>query len=320
MATSKSEIMTTETKKRTTKRRGNGEGTLYQRPDGRWVGTVTIGRDAVGKLLRRTVYGKTKGEANEKMIRLQSNKLDGTLASSLKTTVAAFLTTWLDNTARPTIRATTHANYKRAIDLHISPVIGGITLAKLGPAHIQGLYAEMERNGVGVHTRLLAHAVLHRAFKTAVKWHLLPRNVCEAVDPPRAAHSDISPLDAEQAGKLLEAAKGDRQEAIYILAIHGGLRLGELFGLQWQDIDLDGGAVTIRHTLSELNGMLTLSEPKTAKSRHASSCQPGRWPRCTIIASEPWLRGTRQAPGSSATRWGARFADHTSIGRTSSHC
>ncbi len=253
--------------KKRTKRRSNGEGSIYQRADGRWVATITIGRDAVGKVQRRTVYGKTKGEVNEKLIRLQSDKLSGMLPGSLKTTVASFLGSWLENSARPSIRETTHANYKRVIELHITPLIGGLSLARLSPAHVQGLYAEMQRKGASAHTRLLAHAVLHRAFKQAMRWGLMPRNVCDAVDPPRLPKAEQRPLDVSEAGKLLAAAKGDRLEALYILAVGSGMRLGELFGLQWADIDLAARSLTVRHTLTELNGLLTLSEPKTERSR-----------------------------------------------------
>jgi integrase len=219
------------------------------------------------KRVRRTVYGWTKKEVQDKLTGLQSRKLDGSLGQASKTTVAGYLSNWLENAARPTIRATTHENYKNAIDKHIAPLIGGILLSKLTPMHFQGLYAELERNGASAYTRALAHAVMHRAFKQVVKWGTMVRNVCDAVDPPRIPKSDIKPLDAEQAGKFLEAAKGTRLEALFVLAIGTGMRSGELYALQWSDVDLDGQSVMVRHTLTELRQGWTLSEPKTAKSK-----------------------------------------------------
>ncbi len=287
----------TKAKKR---RRGNGEGSIYQSADGRWVGRITVGYDALGKRRRRAVYGWTKREVQEKLARLQSQKLEGTLGELCKLSVAAFLTRWLDDSARPTIRATTHANYKGVINNHIAPRIGGVPLAKLTPAHVQGLYAELERSGASTYTCQLAHAVMHRAFKQAVKWGMVPRNVCDAVDPPRVAKVDIHPLSPEQVTVLLAAANDSnlrwcetceslachdadgctqcghrkptvgapvRLEALYVLAVTSGMRLGELFALQWPNVDLGGGTVAVRHTLSELNGKQTLAEPKTAKSR-----------------------------------------------------
>ena len=254
--------MTTETKKRT-KRRGNGEGSIYQRADGRWCATLTLGYNAVGKRNRRVVYGDTKKEVQDKLTRLQSKKLDGSLCDSGKLTVADFLARWLESAARPTLRATTFANYTRAVNKHITPLIGGIPLGKLTPASVQGLYAQIESGN----TKSLAHKVLHRAFKQATKWGMVVRNVCDAVDPPRIQRSEIKPLDTEQAMKLLAAAKGNRFEALFVVAVGTGLRLGELFGLQWPDLDVVGSSLTVRRTLTDLGGHLSLSEPKTAKSR-----------------------------------------------------
>jgi integrase len=115
--------------------------------------------------------------------------------------------------------------------------------------------------------RQLTHAVLRRALKQAVKWNLVPRNVCDAVDPPRVPKRTITPLTAEQVRKLLKAAKYDRFHALYVLAVGSGLRLGELFGLQWQNVDLEAQAITVCHTLLEVKGQLELAEPKTSKSR-----------------------------------------------------
>ena len=249
------------------KRRGNGEGSIYRRHTGRWEAAITVGYDSKGKRSRRTVYGWTKKEVQDKLTGLQSRKLDGTLGEPSKITMTKFLDHWLEDTARPTIRATTHANYKGVIDNHIAPRIGGIGLTKLVPVHVQSMYTEMERNKASAYTRRLAHAVLRRALKQAVKWGIVVRNVCDAVEPPRIARADIHPLTGEQVATLLAIAKGDRLEALYVLAVGGGMRLGELFGLQWADVDLDAGAVTVQHTMAELNGKLTLTEPKTAKSR-----------------------------------------------------
>jgi integrase len=253
--------------KRRTRRRGNGEGSIYQRPNGRWEARVSIGYNAQGRRLRRTVYAWTKKEVQDKLTALQSKKLDGTLCEPTKVTVATFLDRWLEDAVRPAIRATTHANYKGAIEKHINPRIGGLNLTKLTPINVQTLYGEMERSKASAYTRLLVHIVLRKALAQAVKWNMVPRNVCDAVERPRISKADIQPLTGEQVRMLLTAAKDDRLEALYVLAISSGLRLGELFGLQWADVDLKAGAVTVRHSLTELSGRLSLEEPKTAKSR-----------------------------------------------------
>ncbi len=125
----------------------------------------------------------------------------------------------------------------------------------------------MERDGVGPRVRQLTHAVLRRALKQALRWGLIARNPCDAIDPPRVPKRQIAPLTAEQVQNLLDTAKSDRLYALYVVAIGTGMRLGEIFGLQWPDVDLKGRAINVRSTLIEINGKLSLAEPKTPKSR-----------------------------------------------------
>ncbi len=129
------------------KRRGNGQGSIYQRGDGRWCGSITVGRNGDGKLIRRTVYAKTQREVRDKLTRLQNQKLDGTLGEETKLTLAKFLTRWLEDVVRTCNRPATYDCYEPTVRLHISPIIGGCLLSKLTPAHVQGLYSELERTG-----------------------------------------------------------------------------------------------------------------------------------------------------------------------------
>ena len=95
----------------------------------------------------------------------------------------------------------------------------------------------------------------------------VPRNVSEAVDPPKAQREEVRPLSPEQARRLLEAARGDRLEALYVLAVHCGLHQGELLGLRWEDVDLEAGTLHVRRTLTLAKDGPKFMTPKTAKSR-----------------------------------------------------
>jgi integrase len=154
-------------------RRGNGEGAVYERADGQWCGSVTIGYDEQGKRRRRTVYGPTKGDALEKLAKLQSDVVNGVLVEPARTTVAEFLKRWLKDVAKPAIRPATHRLYDGMIRNHINPCIGGVGLAKLTAVHVQGLYTTMESKGGSARLRQLAHAVLHKALGQALKWNLV---------------------------------------------------------------------------------------------------------------------------------------------------
>jgi integrase len=248
-------------------RRGRGEGSIYQRTDGKWCATLSVGYAANGRRRRQTLFGATKGEVQEKLAGVQMTLLEGTFVEPSKLRVAPYLDRWLEDAAKPTIRPTTHASYLGIIENHIKPKIGGVLLSALTPLHVQSMYSTLGREGASPRLRQLVHAVLRRALKQAVKWDLVIRNVCDAVDPPRVPKKEIDVLTAEQVASLLAAAKGNRFEALFVLALGTGMRLGEIFALQWQSVDLDRAALSVRHTLVELNGQLTLAEPKTAKSR-----------------------------------------------------
>jgi integrase len=151
--------------------------------------------------------------------------------------------------------------------VHAIPALGFFLLARLEPRHLQQLYTRCLTQGSALASVRQLHAVLRRALGQALKWGTLPRNVATVVTPPRVKRHDITPLSADQAKALLTAAKGERFEGLYVLAIITGMRLGELLGLQWRDVDVEAGILQVRHTLVPTPTGWQLAEPKTARSR-----------------------------------------------------
>jgi integrase len=111
------------------------------------------------------------------------------------------------------------------------------------------------------------HTVLHKALDQALKWNMVPRNAADAVKAPRPAPEEMHPLSPDEARKLIEAVRGDKLEALYVLAVHTGKRQGELLALRWGDVDLNEGVIRIRRTLMRSGGKISLGEPKTKGSR-----------------------------------------------------
>ncbi len=253
----------TEQIKRKTRRRGNGEGSIFQRADGRWVARLAIGYDHDGKRLRKTVYGHTKREVQDELNRLQHRKSTGTLAATTKVTVGQYLDRWLEDVARLTVGPSTHQRYAELVKVHIKPRIGGVRLHRLTAGDVQGVYSAMEQAGSSPRTRQFVHAVLRKALANAVRWGLVVRNVCEQVDAPRVPKRTMDVFTPAQATAFLAASATDRLAAMYVLAVTVGMRQGELFALQWEDVDLDAGRLSVRHTL--YNG--TLGPPKTKASK-----------------------------------------------------
>jgi integrase len=247
-------------------RRGRGEGSLAFRKDkGCWQGAITVGYDAHGKRKRRTVYGKTKREVQDKLTRLQGQKLDGTLGDTCKLTVANYLDQWLDNTARRTVRETTLASYRTLVRLHIHPHIGGVKLIQLTPSHLDALLSRLDEARLSPRRQQMAFGVLRCALNQAVKRGLLLRNACLAIDAPKAEQREMQPLTQEETKRFLGAAEGDRLHALYVLAVTVGMRQGELLALEWDDLDFEERTLFVRRTLNELDGTFVTGPPKTKR-------------------------------------------------------
>src|SRR5579872_1148052 len=135
--TTTNEIQQAGSKKRATKRRGCGEGGIHERADGRWEARIAVGSNANGKRIRRSVYGATKKDVQDKLAKLQGLKSDGMLFAPSKTTVATFLARWLEDAVRLQRKPSTYGNYRKIVKNHIGPRIGGESLSRITAAQIQ---------------------------------------------------------------------------------------------------------------------------------------------------------------------------------------
>jgi integrase len=151
--------------------------------------------------------------------------------------------------------------------VHLVPTLGDVKLSHLTPAHIRALYREKIASGLAATSVQRIHALLHKALKEAVNDGLIPRNVTDAVKAPRQQRKEMKTFTPEQAHAFLDAAKDDRLGALYVVAIHTGVRQGELFGLRWEDVDLEAGTLSVHRTLSSAKGGPTFTTPKSDKAR-----------------------------------------------------
>ena len=248
-------------------RRGNNEGSITRRSDGRWEAKASLGFRADGKPVRKSFYGKTKTEARNKMNEAIRQHATGMPVDFQRQTVAQFLTSWLENTAKPSVRPRTYSSYSQLVQQHIIPAIGRHQLSKLTPQHVERMLNYMSAKGRAPRTVQNVRAVLRRALGTAMKYGLVARNVAALVDPPRSVRYEHVYLDDAQAKRFLDAVTGDPLEALYNVALWLGLRQGEILGLRWADVDFDNLALSVRNQLQRIDGKLTLTEPKTSQSR-----------------------------------------------------
>lgn len=244
------------------KKRGHGQGSVTRRPNGKWLAQVLVD----GRRLSHTV--ETKREA-ERWIRETLFKAERGLlpAEAARVTVAQFLDRWLEAKAAQ-VRPKTLEQYRDFVRLHLKPALGRLRLSELRPDHLQGLYSQMLGRGLAPKTVRLCHATIRAALNDALRWGLIARNPALAATPPRPARRELRVWSAAEARRFLEAVAGARFEAAYYLAIYCGLRIGEIAGLRWEDIDLEAGRLRVRRTLRRVAGQgLVVGEPKSEAGR-----------------------------------------------------
>ncbi len=245
-------------------KRGNGAGSVYRRKsDGKWVGSITL---EDGK--RKVFYGKTQKEVQHKVNEALYEQQRGMLAISSDTTVQEYMEHWLEEIHKPLVKLGTYKNYQDLLRNYIIPGLGKFKLQNLTPQQVQAFYSGKMKEGLSPKTINNIHGVLHKALGNAVKWNIVPRNVCDAVTPPRVARKEKTVLSMEQARDLLKQIKNHRMEALLTLAVVTGMREGELLALRWQDIDFVGCSLQIKRAVRYIKGYGHVeSEPKTVKSR-----------------------------------------------------
>ncbi|MDQ0809378.1 integrase [Streptomyces sp. B3I7] len=275
---------------RRSRTRANGDGTVYQRKDGRWEAAGYV--LAPGNTRKRVrVYGVTRKDAMAELTEKIAASNRGLPIAAADSTVSAYLAYWLDGVAVHYLRENTHTRYAVSIRLHINPGLGAKKLARLTTRDVRtfldGLRATCQccaqkRDSVrrsccaigqccgkqlSPLTVTYVHAVLKSALEHAVREDELPRNVARNVKTTTPRPRRFQPLTAAEARQLLRAANGDRLHALYELALRTGLRKGERLGLHWEDLDLDGGTATIHRSLQRTRSQdLTVLNTKTLAS------------------------------------------------------
>lgn len=240
----------------------------YNRHRRKWQAIVECGTDAsTGK--RHQIYrdARTKAEARQILQKLLRGLEDGTHVEQHNLTVAEYLRSHHADHTRHHSSPHTHQCSGYVIEGHLVPGLGMHKLTELRPMHLQRYYAVKLDSGLSPTTVRKHHNLLHAALRHAVRMQLLAVNPTDAVVPPRVVRKEMKFLDAEQSVAMLRAAEGTPLHLALLLALGTGMRRGELLGLRWCDVDLDGGTLIVAQTLQEAFKELHLKEPKTAKSR-----------------------------------------------------
>jgi integrase len=283
------------------RKRANGEGTIYQRKDGRYEGAAFVPTTA-GTVKRVRVYGRTHDDVRRQLNRLLEQPDQGIPVAAENWTVARYLAYWLEHVVKPERKPRTYQGYEGVVRLYLIPELGNKRLAKLAARDVRVLITRLRaqclcckhgidaaRNeprccarhgadccGSRLSIRMVqsVHAVLRNALESAVREEVIPRNVAKLVRISAPKYTVNRGLSVAQARQVLRTARGERRYALYVLALCLGLRRGELLGLRWEDIDLDAGTLEVARTLQRVGGALRFVRPKTDDSARTIPLPP----------------------------------------------
>lgn len=274
-------------------RRSKGTGTIRKR-HGRYQATYSF-VDGAGARQRRSQVFDTKTAARSWINERLAEVATGQVADAAGLTVGQYFSDWLGSLGMSQLEAATVSWYRSAATRHIMPALGSVKLAKLSPVMIESFLAEKAENGrldgkggLGSASVRRLQVTLRKALEAAVRKGMLARNPADLADSPRMPRRDVT-VDVWTAAELvrfIEATQTDRLAAVWRLAAMSGLRRSELVGLQWPDIDLDRGWLSVRRSVVIVDGGPPIVKPpKTAKSRRTVELD-----RRTLSALREWRR------------------------------
>jgi len=279
------------------KRRGSGEGSIYYiKARDRWSAAITV-TTPTGRR-RKWLHGRTRAEVAEKLTQALHARDEGTLRPGRAPSVQEFLRLWLDGLS---LEPSTLRGYEQVVRVHLAPAIGRIRLHRLTAIDVDRMLREKAGAGLSPQSRANIRAVLRSAMSFAVRKGIVNRNVVMLSEPVKTRVYEAAYLTRDEAQAFLRAAKGDRFEALYSVAIPLGLRQGEILGLRWDDLDLDAKQMRVNSQLQFVKGTgFVFKEPKWHSRRTIAL------PEITIRA----LRAHKVRQAAERLRAGTAWQDH----------
>lgn len=253
----------------------------------RYYAVVYEGVDPATKKERHRWYpaGDTRKGAEKILGDLVKRHHDGDYRAPDRITLGDYLTErWLP-TKRAQLRRSTFDSYSRNVENHVVPRIGSIPLQKLTPEDLDEFYARLlvdgklngNKGGLSIKTVRYIHTIVRKALADAQRKGSVQRNVADLADAPKLSSAPRRPMKvwtAEQLRTFLEGIVDNRMYPAIYLAANTGLRRGEVLGLRWDDIDLDGMRLSVRNTVLNVAYVIEISEVKTNTSRRTVDLEP----------------------------------------------
>jgi integrase len=263
-------VLTKSLKRRlkTPARRRKGEGALLFREDKKlYQFEVELPRAPDGKRRRRVVYGKTAEETRRKVADLKARG-GGSLRPVNPARISEYVTTWLEKSERR-LAPKTLEHYVWAWD-KAAPIIGGMRLDRFDRSGVIGLFGALEDNGCSANTiravKTVMGIIIADAIADGLYTAINPFTLVKKAVPKHKAQEGRA-LSPQECMRFIDAARADRLEAAWLLGLTAGLRIGEIFGLQWGDLDFANAVIAVRRQAVEVKGVLHITDLKTTDSQ-----------------------------------------------------
>lgn len=258
------------------RRRPRGEGSIYETKSGGWRAAIVVPDPDSGKTVRRVVRGRDFDEVKERLRRLREDVEHGAVEPGRARTVAAYAATWTP-ALRQRVRPSTWRSHEQYLRLYVLPAIGAAKLRTLTPTAVERMTAGMIARGLSPTTAKGARTTLRMMLRDAERDGLVVRNVAALARPPRTERHELQVLTVAETRRFLEGTADDDLGPLFALAAMTGMRQGEVLGLRWADVDVDGPSptLTVRKSMARAaDGGFALAEPKTSRSRRTLELAP----------------------------------------------
>lgn len=264
-------------------------GSIEKRGKNSYRLTVSEGFDLNGKPMihRKTVHG-TKKDAEVELAKFVTEVQNGLVIDGKSLKFSEFTEIWKRDYGSKELAPSTYKRYCRMLETRLLPYLGHFYINKIKPTDIMKFYDLLEKdtqlvrkkgnNGAKTKkplsgkTILEHHRLLRAMLHKAVYWQLVVSNPAERVQPPKARKPKRKSYDDEQTKILLEnlellSSEDTKYKVAIILTVFTGVRLGELMGLEWQDVDFKNGIISINRSSQYLSDMGVFTKvPKTESS------------------------------------------------------
>jgi integrase len=282
-------------------RNPDGRSSIYEGSDGYWHGRVTVGTKPDGTPDRRHTMSKDKQKVIDGVDELEKMRSNGVVPKAgQKTTVAEWLTYWVENIAAPNVRYKTVQGYRIAINNHLIPALGGQKVTHVPPEDFERLYAAMIRSGLKPATAHQVHRTARAAFREARKRKVVMENPFEIVRPPRVEEEEIEPYEPEEVQQLIAAALARRNGVRFVVGLVLGTRKGETIGFRWSHLNRKTKVLRVRTQRQRQTYEHGCADPVACSEGHhrTMECrQPcKRHKKCPPVCSPGCIRHAQHCP------------------------